>query len=307
VSIDDDDLLAKRRSAMAQYQQAEAALRNAGVQYTRELWAPQSENINRMPGMGMPGLFDQFFTRNMGSMMGRGEPGMERYSDLYTQGNQIRQAEAALLQARSQIDEIDASLRDARSIAPFDGVITRKVVEEGDTVQPGQPLLVFAQTEYLRIQAEIPARLMAGLERGMFVPARLDVGNVMVQARVSQIYPIADSQRHTVTVKFDLPKGVPGGPGMYAEITIPEVGGKSPTLPVIPMNALVHRGSLPYVFVLGSDNRAILRIVRTGHLVGNDRIAILAGLKAGERVIADPPAGIGSGWSPGDNTSQSHR
>jgi multidrug resistance efflux pump len=31
--------------------------------------------------------------------------------------------------------------RDTKSIAPFDGVITKKLVEVGDPVQPGMPLL----------------------------------------------------------------------------------------------------------------------------------------------------------------------
>jgi len=44
----------------------------------------------------------------------------------------------------------------------------------------------------------------------MVVTARLDVGNKQVSARVAQIYPMADVERHTVTVKFDLPEGVPG-------------------------------------------------------------------------------------------------
>lgn len=300
VRIDDDDLQAQRRAAVAQLNQADAAMRNAGVQYSRELWSPQSNNINRMPGMGMPSMFDQFFTRNMGNMMGYGNPNVDRQADLYNQSAQVNQAWAQVLQARSRIEEIDARLRDARATSPFDGVIVRKLVELGDTVQPGQPLIEFAQTEFLRIQADIPARLMAGLNIGMFVPARLDVGNTRVQARVAQIYPVADVQRHTVTVKFDLPKGVPGGPGMYAEITIPDPEARAPALPVVPKRALVRRGSLPYVFVMNNDNRVELRIVRTGAEVGGDRVSVLAGVRAGERVVVDPPPGIRSGWSPAE-------
>lgn len=300
VTIDDDDIRAQRRAAVAQLNQADAAMRNAGVQYSRELWSPQSNNINRMPGMGMPSMFDQMFTRNMGDMFGYGNPNVDRTADLYNQSAQVNQAWSQVLQARSRIEELDARLRDARATAPFDGVIVRKLVELGDTVQPGQALMVFAQTEFLRIQADIPARLMAGISRGMFVPARLDVGDTLVQARVAQIYPVADAQRHTVTVKFDLPKGVPGGPGMYAEITIPDPDASAPALPVIPRRALVRRGSLPYVFVMNNDNRVELRIIRTGGNVGPDRVSVLAGLRAGERVLVDPPPGISSGWSPAD-------
>ena len=40
---------------------ADAELRNAGVQYSRELWSPQSKSAPG--GMAIPNLFDQMFTR----------------------------------------------------------------------------------------------------------------------------------------------------------------------------------------------------------------------------------------------------
>ncbi len=138
-------------------------------------------------------------------------------------GTQLTQAHNQALTAQSQIEEIDAKLRDTRSFAPFDGVITRKMVEEGDTVQPGQPLLEFADLTYLQVEVDVPVRLMPGLKKGMLIPARLDVGNVRVDVRVAQIFPSADPIRHTVTVKFDLPVNVPGGPGMYAEVMVPDI------------------------------------------------------------------------------------
>ena len=65
VSLSDENLLAKRKSAVARYDQAVAALQNSQVQYNRELWSPQSENATQMPGMGMPGMFDQMFILDM--------------------------------------------------------------------------------------------------------------------------------------------------------------------------------------------------------------------------------------------------
>ena len=47
VAIDDDDLLAKRRAAMAQLSNAQSAISNAQMQYSRELYSPQSRSIAR--------------------------------------------------------------------------------------------------------------------------------------------------------------------------------------------------------------------------------------------------------------------
>ncbi|HBE91385.1 MAG TPA: hypothetical protein DDW55_02255 [Gammaproteobacteria bacterium] len=164
-------------------------------------------------------------------------------------------------------------------------MITRKIVEVGDPVQPGQPLLKFADVSKLQIKLEVPARLMPGVKKGMVFPARLDVGDVDIQAKVVQVFPIADPDRHTVTVKLDLPQGVPGGAGMYAEVMINDVNAKVRELPVVPRAALVWRGSLPGVYVMNESNKRELRLVRTGDEVGADGIAILSGLRAGERVV----------------------
>jgi multidrug efflux pump subunit AcrA (membrane-fusion protein) len=301
VRIDDEDLLAKRRAAVAQIGNIQSQLANAQMQYSRELWSPQSRSISRSGGMGMPALFDQMFTQPMQSFM-PGDVGGDRYvdrsADLYSRGTQISQAQSQMASAQAQVQQIDAKLRDTRSIAPFKGVIVAKLVEVGDTMQPGQPLLQFADTTYLQVRSEIPARLVPGLRKGMMVPSRLDIGNTQVDARVAQIFPAADPERHTVTVKFDLPQGVPGGPGMYAEVMVPDINAPSRTLPVIPDSAVLWRGSLPAVYVITDDNQTKLRLIRLGDYVGSTQVSVLSGLSVGERILANP-AGMASGWSTG--------
>jgi multidrug efflux pump subunit AcrA (membrane-fusion protein) len=300
VAIDDDDLLAKRRAALAQWNSAQAAISNAQMQYSRELYSPQSRSLSRTPGMGMPSMFDQMFTQPlMGMMPGNvgGDRYVDRQADLYTHGTQLSQAQSQLASARAQIDEIDAKLRDARSFAPFDGVIVRKLVEEGDTVNPGQAMLEFADLSYLQIEVDVPSRLMPGLSKGMIVPARLDVGDTQVSARVAQIFPTADAQRHTVTVKFDLPVGVPGGPGMYAEVMVPDVSVPVNSVPTIPDSAVIWRGSLPAVFVVGESGQPSLRLVRLGSYVGPSKVSVLSGLRVGEQIFAVPPDNSRSAWS----------
>lgn len=298
-AIDDDDLQAKRRQAIANINGQVSAVQNAQVQYSREFWSPQSRNIGRMPGMALPSMFDQIFTRPFGSAMGLGNPLLDRQADLYSQNSQLGLARSQHIGAISQLQEIDAKLRDSRAIAPFSGVVVKKLVEVGDTVQPGQALFKYADARYLQIQVEIPARLMAGIRQDMVVPAVLDVGNTRISARVSQIYPIADSRRHTVTVKFDLPEGIPGGPGIYAEVMIPDVNAPVNILPVIPNSAVVWRGSLPAVFVLNEKNKSELRLLRLGEAVDNSSVSVLSGIQTGERIYAQPTPGMASGWQSG--------
>ncbi len=300
VAIDDDDLQAKRRSVIAQLANADAALRNSYVQYGREIYAPQTRSLGPATGMGMgiPSMFDQMFTRGMGNAMGLGDSRVERYTDLYRYSTGINQAQAAVMQTRSALEEIDAAIRDARSIAPFEGVMLGKMVEVGDTVQPGQPLLKYGHVKYLRIQAEVPASLVKYLQIGMFVPAYLDTARTRVDARVAQIYPLANPTQHTVTVKFDLPTSVPGGPGMYAEVMVPDGQVPEETTVIIPLTAIIQAGSLPGVLVVNEQNTSELRLVRLGPKVGADYVTILSGLRSGERIVNSPPPGASSGWMP---------
>ncbi len=293
--LDDKELRAQQQAAYAALRDADANMRNAGVQFSRELIAPGKQSPSTMPGMGMPSLFDQFVTRPMGSMMGEGNPYLERQADLYRQGTQIEQTRNAYMRAQSQLQQLAAKFRDTKSVAPFDGTIIKKMVEVGDTVQPGMPLLVFADTKYLQIQVDVPARLMPGIRDAMWVRAKLDVRNTIVKARVAQIFPMADPERHTVRVKFDIPTSAPGGPGMYAEVMIPDVDAPVRTVLVIPTAAVQQRGSLPMVYIIRDQGEKELRIVRLGEKVDPYHITVLSGLKPGEFVYvpaesSPPPA-----------------
>lgn len=291
VSMNDDELQARRRAALASYTAAEARLRDEHVQYSREVWSPQT---GRTTGMGMPSMFDQFMKPFSGQYAGPDNPWVRRYADLHGRARALDDARSQMAEARARIEQIDAAIRDANLYAPFDGVIANKVVQQGAMVPAGQPIMTFAHVAFLRIQAEVPIRLAGALQPGMMVPVFLDVGTgVELQARVSQIFPIADQSRHTVTVKFDLPRGVPGGPGMYAELRLPDPAAQASSLPTVPTGAIFQRGSLNAVLVL-EHGQPSLRLVRIGGPAGNGRVVVLAGLNGNEQVIIAPPEELAS-------------
>lgn len=294
VALDDRELLANRSALIAQMSAADAQLRNASMQYQREVFAPRSRTP--VGGMAIPNLFDQMFTRPLENVTGSRSTGAELSADLYASGTQIEQARSAMLQLQAELQALDAKLRDARSIAPFDGVIVRKFIEIGDTLQPGQPLLNYADVEYLQVEVDVPARLRPGLREGMMIHAEIDVGNRRVPVRVAQIFPMADPQRHTVKVKFDLPQGV-AEPGMYAKVLVPDFAAPARANPVIPASAIRYNGSLPAVYVLDERGTPQLRLVRVGEPVPGGLITVLSGLRPGERILADPPPGLAAGWA----------
>jgi multidrug efflux pump subunit AcrA (membrane-fusion protein) len=294
VAIDDSELMAKRQAMIAQMASADAQLRNAGVQYNREIYSPRASSAPG--GMGIPNLFDQMFTRPMENIVGDRERGAERGADLFASGIQVQEAQNAIMRLQAELQALDSKIRDARSIAPFSGVIVKKMVEVGDTVQPGQPLINYADVEYLQVEVDVPARLRAGLREGMMVTAELDLNNRRVPVRVAQIFPMADPQRHTVKVKLDLPQGV-SQPGMYVKLLAPDPTAPARSSPVIPTAAIRYNGSLPGVYVLDDSGKPQLRLIRIGEEMSGGFVTVLSGLAAGERVLANPGPRVTAGWA----------
>ena len=278
--LDESALRAQRQAALAAIANAQSAVRNAEVQYQREIDDPTPKQGGNMMSQMMP---MPFFGNN-------GSTGVSRSANLHQYGTQIEQAKGALVTAQAQLREVDAKLGDIRSVAPFDGYITHKHVNAGDTVQPGQPLLSFADMNRLQIQADVPTRLSAPLQPGFMTKVRLDdPGQTVVAARVAQVFPMADPTRHTVRVKLDLQEGAPAKAGMYAEVLIPQPESDVGELPLIPVKALVYRGGLPMVYVLDERDQPRLLLLRLGEQYG-DTVSVLTGLQGGERLLLDPPS-----------------
>ncbi|GAB6068907.1 efflux RND transporter periplasmic adaptor subunit [Thiomicrorhabdus hydrogeniphila] len=295
ISIDDDALRAQRKAAMAQWNQAAYAYQNAQAQYNRELWSPKSEQS--MPGMALPNMMDQVFSRPMGNAMGVSNTNVEKRADLTNAISLVREAQMNMQHIKAKIDEIDVRLNDTKSIAPFDGVIVKKMIEAGDTVQPGQALLVFAKSNHLSIELNIPVNLMQGIHKGQILMARI-ANSTPIQVRVAQVFPVANGQQHTVKVKMDLPLGAPAAPGMYAQVAVDNATSQKQAFPVIPSQAIIKRGSLPSVFVFNPNTKKItMKVIRTSKSSTNGMLTVLSGINEGEQIIINPPANISSGMS----------
>jgi len=290
VALEDTELLAKRASAYAQLSAADAQLRNAGVQYSRELWSPK---VKSSPGgMGMPNMFDQMFTSPAEGFFGNGrDRDAERSADLYASSVRIEQSRSAMMRTQAEIQAIDAKLRDAKSKAPFKGTIMAKFVEVGDTVQPGMPLLQIADINWLQVELNVPARLVNGMQEMMILKkaATFDDFDEAVDIRVAQIFPMADAKRHTVKVKFDIPQGV-SQPGMYVRVKVPDMSTAAlqGRLPSIPTKSIRYRGSLPVVYVRNAQGEPELRLIREGKRLDDGTTIVLSGLAPGDQIFANP-------------------
>lgn len=283
VTLEQESIQAQRDSAYAEISSANEALRNAGVQYSQSIVSP---NSNGMFG-GVPGMFSMF-TDPMLKMSGQGNPEFDKFANRTSRYTGYQQAKNKLRQAELNLKQVEERLKDTNVVAPFDGVIVVKNINQGDVVQPGQILMKFANIKDLQVEVNIPSRLVSSLKLDKKYRIKLDIANIVVDAALSQIYPIADNNKHSVKVKFDLPPNVPVLAGAYAEVEIFETVTGVLT-PVLPESAIMWRSSLPSVFVINSEtNQTELRFVRLGEQVGKNKKSVLSGLKIGEKIVTNP-------------------
>ena len=292
LTLEQESIQAQRDATFAEISSANESLRNAGVQYSQSIVSP---NSGGMLG-GVPGMFSMF-TDPMLKMSGQGNPEFDKFANRTSRYTNYQQAKNKLKQAESKLRQVEERLKDANIVAPFDGVIVVKNINKGDIVQPGQVLMKFANIKDLQVQVNIPSRLVSSLKLNKKYRIKLDIANVVVDAALSQIYPIADNAKHSVKVKFDLPENVPVLAGAYAEVEIFETDSGVLT-PVVPESAIMWRSSLPSVFVISSKtNQTELRFVRLGEQVGKSKKSVLSGLKIGEKIVTNPNILMVSGMS----------
>lgn len=208
---------------------------------------------------------------------------------------QLDQALARRDSARAALQSAQAALRESGQQldytvvrAPYSGIVTKRYVQVGEAVQPGQPLIAGVSLEELRVNVQVPQSAVDAIRRFHAADVLLDgSGARRVPAAKVTVFPYADPDTHTFSVRLDLPQQETGlYPGMTIKAAF-AVGAAQRLL--LPASALVQRSEVSGVYVIGTDNAVSLRQVRLGHRFG-DKVEILAGLAAGEKVAADPGA-----------------
>ncbi|MBE8189295.1 MAG: efflux RND transporter periplasmic adaptor subunit [Candidatus Thioglobus sp.] len=289
VTLEKASISAQKNAAYTNIISAREALNNAKVQYQKSFVSPYANDV-------FGGAFS-FFTDPMTNFTGRGNPGFNRYANRTSYYSAVQQAKSKLIQAESDFKQAEERLKDTNIKAPFDGVIVVKNINKGDVVQVGKVLIEFANIRDLQVEVNVPSRLVSSLKLDRIYRIKLDIANMVVNAKLSQIYPIADNNKHSVKVKFDLPPNVPVLAGAYAEVEIFETDSGVLT-PVVPESAILWRSSLPSIFVINPQTQHTeLRFIRLGEQVGNDKKSILSGLKIGEKIVSNPNILMISGMS----------
>ena len=203
----------------------------------------------------------------------------------------VEVARAQVNQASAAVNSAGVSLSYTKVFAPFDGRVSQRMVDPGAMAAPGSPLIVIQGAEF-RFESAIPERYLRAVEKGTKVPIKIDAltgQNLMGQA--AEIVPQGNGSAHTFTVKFRLSSTTGLKSGLYGKAEIPT--GKKSTIE-IPAAAIIEREGLRYVYLVGLDGTARLRLV-TGGQPENGKVEIYSGLNEGERIVISSESAVSDG------------
>lgn len=291
VELDDRDMAAQVRRAEAGLREAESALVEVdqaiaaaaagriAAEAQRDLAATTLARYQRLLDRKSvaPQEYDQVVARHKAAAAD-----VERAAaDSQAVQAKRQQVQARIEAARAELTSAQVIQGYARIAAPISGVVTTKHAEVGSLAAPGTPLLTLEDNRRYWLEAVVPESQTAGIRRGRSLPVEIEAAGISAPATVSEIVPATDPTTRTTLVRLDLPVSSRLRSGLFGRARVP-VGRRQAIR--VAREAIVERGQLQGVYVVGQDNTARFRLVRTGE-IHQGAVEVLSGLTGGEQVV----------------------
>jgi membrane fusion protein (multidrug efflux system) len=201
-------------------------------------------------------------------------------------------ASASFKQATAQVSALKAQIAKKQVRAPFDGRVGIRMVNLGQFVARGAPLMPLQKPDPIYINFNVPQRQMPALQLGQKIAIKVDAyENEPFEATVTAINSEVDPATRNVSVQGTVanPKEVlRAGMFVKVEVQMPQ----AETQVVVPATAISYASYGNSVFVVenikGPDGNEFLGVrqqfVKLGGTRG-DLVVIAEGIKAGEQVV----------------------
>jgi len=177
--------------------------------------------------------------------------------------------------------------------APFDGILTARLVDPGALVSATTPLFELADPSRLRVWVYVSQDAAPFVRVGDAVELTQDERpGVVVRAQVSRLADALDPRTRTMLAEIWLDNangGVVAGVFVHATLHV-----RIPPLPVVPSNAILSRGDETLVAVVQNQDKLHLVPVTTG-LDDGKTVQVRQGLRGGETVALDVPSELSEG------------
>lgn len=204
---------------------------------------------------------------------------------------ELDQAEAQLKQTQADVEALRAQLAKKKVTAPFDGRVGIRLVNVGQFVARGAPLMPLQKLNPIYVNFSLPQRYLPQIVSGQDVQVKVDAfGNRVFAGKVNAINPEVDAASRNVSVQATIEN--PGEvlrSGMFAQVEV-QLPADKPSV-IVPATAIAYASYGNSVYIIenmkGPDGKEYLgarqQFVKIGATRG-DQIAILEGVKPGEEV-----------------------
>lgn len=196
-----------------------------------------------------------------------------------------------LAEKRTELELARQQLADTVLRAPIDGAMNARQAAVGEFLNAGTPVATLVRINPLRLRLAVPERETGAIRQGQLVRLTLETDPTVYEGRVARLAPAISEQTRALMIEAEIPNEQGRlRPGAFARAEI--VVQPDRRLVTVPAEALVTFAGVEKVLVV-ENGRAVEKRVTTGRRTGN-RLEILSGLAAGERVIV-PPGAIAAG------------
>lgn len=182
-------------------------------------------------------------------------------------------------QAGAARSEAGAFLAKTNVIAPFDGIVSKKFIQDGTTVMPGtQIIYIVGDTQHKEVIVDVPVTVGEAIVIGDSIMVTNDVHDA--QATVTALSPVSDRMSRKMTVRATLASDAPFILGEFVDLMIidpDEMHGIN-----VPKEAIVKQYNDTFVFVVIDDIAHIKNVQIVGDS-GDD--VIVDGISEGDVII----------------------
>jgi len=213
------------------------------------------------------------FARQQGLVKGGASPSRE-----------LDQAATDLAVSQARLQEVAARLERTRILAPTAGVLNDLLVEVGEYMQPGTPVVRIVQTDIVKVAVNVPERDVPFFSPGQTVEIFADIrnGQQTFNGTITFISKVADERTRSTRMEITLanPEGLLfSGKIVRVRLTrqILQNAILIPLLAVIPMED-------GYAVYVEEDAKAQRRKVQI-EIIKGDRVQVVSGLQAGDRLL----------------------
>jgi RND family efflux transporter MFP subunit len=211
----------------------------------------------------------------------------------------VNAAKATVAAQRANVGQLEQLVSFGKVYAPYDGTITRRLVDVGTLVNAGAgttaaALFEIASTDPMQAYVDVPQVYAPSVRVG--AEAKVAVRNFrgrVFAGRITRTAGALDPASRTLRTELDLPN--PKGEllaGMYVDVSL-DVAVTHQVIRV-PSSAIIADARGVHVAVVDGSGKVHLTAVTTGLDNGNT-IELVAGLSGGEQVISAPPSDVADG------------